>query len=150
MIHFGRAVEKRVKNMASSGPEAWRGHCSHSNTVFLPLTRPLSLSTGLPMEHAVLHVNPEARGPPKQCCLLWLLPWLCLACHGFLRHQRDHVGPLHWREAEVTPVRTRIPAYGFVGWLVKNLCWMRHVPFRGRGILGKRHGFSAYSKTGVQ
>lgn len=40
------------------------------STLFLPLTRHLLLSVGLSLEYAVLHVNPEARRPPKQCRLL--------------------------------------------------------------------------------
>lgn len=128
MIRSGRAVEKGSGEPGFTRPWGLKrallclSPTVHVlSTLFLPLTRHLSLSTGLSMEHAVLHINPEARGPPKQCCLLWFLPRLCLACHSFLRYQRDHVGPLHWGEAEVTPVRTEsLRTTSSVGWLMRN------------------------------
>lgn len=160
MIRSGRAVEKGSGEPGFTRPWGLKrallclSPTVHVlSTLFLPLTRHLSLSTGLSMEHAVLHINPEARGPPKQCCLLWFLPRLCLACHSFLRYQRDHVGPLHRGEAEVTPVRTEsLRMTSSVGWLMRNPPWIRQVPFRVWGMGGdtlvKRHsGFSGYSKA---
>lgn len=113
MTRSRRNIEKGLGHLASPGCAAWRGravpsHCSRLEHCFRPDQAPV-LPTGLPVEHAVLHINPEAGGPPEQRGLLRLLPWLCLARHGFLRYQCDHVGPLHWRAAAVTPVRAASP-----------------------------------------
>jgi hypothetical protein len=62
---YGRAEPGRGTYRISMPPAAVPAECFVSAP-----HQHLLVSTGLSMEHEVLHIDPEARGPPKQCSLL--------------------------------------------------------------------------------